>query len=79
MKTPILLSSLLGAATTATASASRFRLDNLRDVEMKQQSHRALSGSEDTYDDDFWAYNVDGTYDTVWSDYNLVPKKCMVQ
>lgn len=42
--------------------------------------HRELSGDVISYDDDFWAYNVDVdvTTQTIWTNYNFKPSKCMV-
>jgi hypothetical protein len=43
------------------------------------QYERALSGSGDvmSFDDDFWSYDQ-GSMDTYWADYAIMPKKCMI-
>jgi hypothetical protein len=62
-------------STTAFATASQL-LNDAPPI----SSHRELSGDVISYDDDFWAYNVDldVSAQTVWTDYNFLPTKCMV-
>lgn len=71
MKASLAFTSLLGAVTLVAAS-----LQDPMTADMKHQSHRILSGSEDSFDDDFWAYD-NGSYNTVWSEFNLSAKKCV--
>jgi hypothetical protein len=74
--------------TTLTSATARIPF---QDVDAQQpmmtinnagepQSHRQLSGDAISYDDDFWAYNVDVdvTSQTVWTDYSFMPVKCML-
>lgn len=45
---------------------------------VREQFERELSGSGDySFDDDFWAYDQ-GSMDTLWDDYSMMPKKCMI-
>eukprot|EP00569_Conticribra_weissflogii_P006668 CAMPEP_0171340966 /NCGR_PEP_ID=MMETSP0878-20121228/8889_1 /TAXON_ID=67004 /ORGANISM="Thalassiosira weissflogii, Strain CCMP1336" /LENGTH=381 /DNA_ID=CAMNT_0011843093 /DNA_START=182 /DNA_END=1327 /DNA_ORIENTATION=- len=71
MKASLVLTSILGAFTLVEASSQ-----DPMTADMKHQSHRILSGSEDSYDDDFWAYD-NGSYNTAWSDFNLSARKCV--
>jgi hypothetical protein len=81
-----LLSILLGSAATAAALSTRGAADEAANAQTKtvvykdqHQFERALSGSGDvmSFDDDFWSYDQ-GSMDTYWADYAIVPKKCMI-
>ena len=67
--------------TTAFTTATRLTGGQLEMLEQPffAASHRELSGDM-TYDDDFWNYNkdVDVSSQTIWTDYNYLPTKCMI-
>lgn len=53
--------------------------NTMKNYKDQHQFERALSGSGDvmSFDDDFWSYDQ-GSMDTYWADYAIVPKKCMI-
>lgn len=66
--------------TTALTTATQLHTEMIKDMEPLPPSlHRELSG-DISYDDDFWNYNkdVDVSSQTIWTDYNYLPTKCMV-
>jgi hypothetical protein len=81
----ILLSLLVGRTTATAASSTRGGVaaagSDANEIVYKDhhQFERALSGSGDvmSFDDDFWSYDQ-GSMDTYWADYSIVPKKCML-
>lgn len=83
--TNILLSLLVGrtaanaASSTRGASAGGYAAANEIVYKAHHQFERALSGSGDvmSFDDDFWSYDQ-GSMDTYWADYSIMPKKCMI-
>ena len=79
MKGATLLSIGCCAATAAAASNVRGQHQKVhKKVVFKEQAERALSGSGDiSFDDDMWAWDQ-GDMETVWDDYSMEPKKCMI-
>ena len=84
----ILLSLLVGRTTATAASSTRGGAaaaaaagSDANEIVYKDhhQFERALSGSGDvmSFDDDFWSYDQ-GSMDTYWADYSIMPKKCML-
>ncbi len=68
--------SLVGSTAAAASSSSSIRGE--KKFMMREQFERELSGSGDlNFDDDFWAYDQ-GEMETVWDDYSMEPKKCMI-
>lgn len=65
-----------GGATNEQQQPTTTMKMNYKD---QHQFERALSGSGDvmSFDDDFWSYDQ-GSMDTYWADYAIVPKKCMI-
>lgn len=72
-----LLTLLSTALITATQAGDAL---NALEQPYASSSHRQLSGDAITYDDDFWAYNLDADVNaqTIWTDYNFVATKCIV-
>ncbi len=81
----ILLSILFGNAATAAALSTRGEAGEAAYAQTKKvvykdqhQFERALgSGDGMSFDDDFWSYDQ-GSMDTYWADYAIVPMKCMI-
>ncbi|KAL7539422.1 hypothetical protein ACHAXR_009282 [Thalassiosira sp. AJA248-18] len=81
MRASTILTLLGGAVVSSSAASSNTRGKKTERVKQQRRNHqieRALSGSGDIeFDDDFWAYDV-GDMDTVWDDYAIEPKQCLI-
>lgn len=77
MRATILLS-ILGTTAAAARGLKNNNNEQTRIYKQPQQhqNERALSGDMD-FDDDFWT-TFGGDMDTVWDDYSIDPKKCMI-
>ena len=77
MRATILLS-ILGTTAAAARGLKNNSNEQTRIYKQPQQhqNERALSGDMD-FDDDFWT-TFGGDMDTVWDDYSIDPKKCMI-
>ena len=70
--------SLVGGCTAVAASSIRRKNDRVFKPR-EFQYERALSGSNEiSFDDDFWGYDSYGASDTMWDDYAIEPKSCMI-
>ncbi|KAL3798998.1 hypothetical protein HJC23_005137 [Cyclotella cryptica] len=68
------------AVTSAARTGSSGSSSTIDKLPPAAPFHRELSGDVISYDDDFWAYNadVDVSSQTIWTNYNFKPNKCMV-
>lgn len=80
MRATTLITMASGAAAASSSASSSSLVDgSVRRLRDASQFERALSGSGDIeFDDDFWAWDADQSMDTVWDDYSMEPKMCMI-